>query len=70
MSDQSSRIARLSERLPAPGQPVEAEAIWKLEGKPEKAEGLELLSDGRAIVAIDEKKGRDNLLVLAPPIVG
>lgn len=69
LSDQSSRIARLPARLPAPGEPVEAEAVWTLEGKPEKAEGLELLDDGRAIVAIDEKKGRDNLLVLGPAIV-
>jgi hypothetical protein len=69
LSDQSSRIARLPAGLPTPGLPVEAEMTWTLEGKPEKAEGLDLLPDGRAIVAIDEKKGRDNLLVLGPPIV-
>jgi hypothetical protein len=70
LSDQSSRIARLPARLPAPGEQVAAEAVWTLKGKPDKAEGLDLLPDGRAIVAIDEKKGRDNLLVLGPPVVG
>jgi hypothetical protein len=68
LSDQSSRIARLPVGLPAPGEPVGADATWTLEGRPDKAEGLELLPDGRAIVAIDERKGRGNLFVLGPPI--
>jgi hypothetical protein len=68
LSDQSSRVARLPASLPAPGEAVAADGTWKLEGRPDKAEGLELLPDGRAIVAIDEKKGRGNLFVLGPPI--
>jgi uncharacterized protein YjiK len=68
LSDQSSRIVRLPAGLPAPGEPVTADALWKLEGAPAKAEGLAFLPDGRAVVALDEKKARKNLLVLGPPI--
>jgi hypothetical protein len=68
LSDQSARIARLPAALPAPDQPVHAEAMWKFAGKLDKAEGLEFLADGRAIVALDEKRGRRNLVVLGPPI--
>jgi hypothetical protein len=68
LSDQSARIARLPSALPAPGEPVQAEATWRLGGNLEKAEGLELLDDGRAIVALDEKHGKRNLYVLGPPI--
>ncbi len=68
LSDQSSRIVRLPASLPAPGEPVAADGLWKLEGAPAKAEGLAFLPDGRAVVALDEKKARSNLLVLSPPI--
>jgi hypothetical protein len=68
LSDQSSRIVRLPARFPAPGEPIPADALWKLEGAPAKAEGLAFLPDGRAVVALDEKKARRNLLVLGPPI--
>jgi hypothetical protein len=68
LSDQSSRIVRLPARFPAPGEPVGADALWTLEGAPAKAEGLAFLPDGRAVVALDEKKARKNLLVLGPPI--
>ena len=68
LSDQSSRIVRLPASFPAPGEPVSADALWKLGGAPAKAEGLAFLPDGRAIVALDEKKARKNLLVLGPAI--
>jgi hypothetical protein len=68
LSDQSRRICRLPDPLPAPGVAVTAEAIWKLPKDVEKPEGLDFLPDGRALVAIDEKKGRRNLFLLAPAI--
>lgn len=68
LSDQSRRIGRLPERLPAPGIAVSAEAIWTLPKDLEKPEGLDFLPDGRALVAVDEKKGRRNLFLLAPAI--
>jgi hypothetical protein len=68
LSDQSSRIVRLPASLPAPGEPVAADGLWKLQGAPAKAEGLAFLPDGRAVVALDERKARKNLLVLGPPI--
>jgi hypothetical protein len=36
-----------------------------VKGKPE---GLAFTSDGRAIVALDTKKARRNLVLLTPPI--
>lgn len=68
LSDRSRRIGRLPDPLPAPGVAVTAEAIWKLPKDIEKPEGLDFLPDGRALVAVDEKKGRRNLFLLAPPI--
>ncbi len=68
LSDQSRRICRLPERLPAPGAAVTAEAIWNLPKDAEKPEGLDFLPDGRALVAVDEKKGRRNLFLLSPAI--
>jgi hypothetical protein len=68
LSDQSRCICRLPDRLPAPGVAVAAEAIWKLPKTIEKPEGLDFLPDGRALVAVDEKKARQNLFLLAPAI--
>ena len=68
LSDQSRRIARLPPTLPPPGEPVSADARWKLAGTVKKPEGLDFLSDGRAVVAVDEKDARHNLFLLSPAI--
>jgi hypothetical protein len=67
LSDQSASIARLSE-LPATGGTVSATATWRLgdlEGKPE---GLAFTPNGRAIVGLDTRKARHNLVLFEPPI--
>jgi SdiA-regulated len=67
LSDQSSTIAR----LPAgwrDATEVEAESVWRLPGEIEKAEGLVVLPDGRALVAVDRKKAKHNLFLLEPPL--
>jgi hypothetical protein len=38
--------------------------VWVIEGRPEKAEGLAILPDGRAVVALDTKHSEGNLLLL------
>jgi hypothetical protein len=68
LSDQSRRIVRLPLALPAPGEPVSADGTWKLDADVRKPEGLDFLADGRAIVAVDEKKGRHNLFLMSPAI--
>jgi hypothetical protein len=45
---------------------VEAEAIWRIAGSPENAEGLVILEDGTALVGLDTKSPRRNLLRLSP----
>jgi len=43
-------------------------AGWKLPRLDGKPEGLALSRNGRAIVALDTKEARDNLVLLEPPI--
>jgi hypothetical protein len=67
LSDKSDSIARLSD-LPAAGGTVTALATWRLgelEGKPE---GLAFTPNGRAIVGLDTRKARHNLVLFEPPI--
>jgi hypothetical protein len=67
LSDKSQSIARVA--VLAPGdERASADEIWalpKLDGKPE---GLALTRNGRAIVALDTKKAKGNLVLLRPAI--
>jgi len=65
LSDQSSVIVRPAPVPPPGGGPVTAEVVVPLPGKPDKAEALALLPDGRALVAPDTKKAKKNLLLLS-----
>ena len=67
LSDQSASIARLAE-LPPGGGIATADAVWKLEDLNGKPEGLTFDSRGRAIVALDKRKKRNNVVVLEPQI--
>ena len=68
LSDQSSVIVRPGP-IPLPGQgPVQAEEVLRLGGKPDKAEALALLPSGRALVALDTKKPKKNLLLFGPRV--
>jgi hypothetical protein len=64
LSDQGSAIARLPDELDPQGGDVEAESIWRIAGSPENAEGLVILDDGTALVGLDTKSPRRNLLRL------
>lgn len=66
LSDRSSRVVRLAPVEPGQGE-VTAEVVYGIEGKPDKAEGLAVLADGRILVALDTKRPAGNLLVLEPP---
>jgi hypothetical protein len=67
LSDQSESIARLGVLVPGGGT-AGLDASWKVAGVKGKPEGLAFTSDGRAIVALDTKKARRNLVLLTPPI--
>jgi hypothetical protein len=67
LSDKSQSIARIGE-LAADDQVARADEVWplpRLDGKPE---GLALTRNGRAIVALDTKEAKENLVLLDPPI--
>jgi uncharacterized protein YjiK len=66
LSDQGSAIGRLPAALPVGADSVDVEAVWRIAGKPAKAEGLVFLSDGTPLVALDTKAPRENLLRLEP----
>ena len=57
-------IARLPASLDAAGGSVDAEAVWRIAGAPDKAEGLALLDDGTPLIGLDTKSPRRNLLRL------
>ena len=65
LSDQGSAIARLPDELDPRGGDVEAESIWRIAGSPDNAEGLVILDDGSAMVGLDTKSPRRNLLRLS-----
>jgi hypothetical protein len=67
LSDQSATIARLNDLEPG-GGPASASAIWRLEELKGKPEGLAFTTEGRAIVALDKRKPRKNLVLLEPAI--
>jgi hypothetical protein len=67
LSDRSDSIARMSDLAPTGGV-VSAPASWKLGDVGGKPEGLAFTPNGRALVALDTRKARHNLLLLEPPI--
>jgi hypothetical protein len=67
LSDQSATIARLDD-LPAVGGTASLTAAWRLDDLKGKPEGLAFAADGRAIVALDKRKPRRNLVLLEPTI--
>jgi Esterase-like activity of phytase len=67
LSDRSSVIVRLEAGW-RDADAIRADALWALPPEVEKAEGLVVLPDGRALVAVDHKKAKENLFLLEPPI--
>ena len=64
LSDQGGAIARLPDSLDPQGGEVEAEALWRIAGSPENAEGLVILEGGTVLVGLDTKSPERNLLQL------
>ena len=69
LSDQSGVIVRVSEDWQR-AEAISADAVWDLPKLIDKAEGLVVLPDGRAMVAVDHKKAKDNLHLIEPAITG
>jgi hypothetical protein len=67
LSDKSSTIARLDD-LPPGGGTAALRDAWKLGNLDGKPEGLAFTAEGRAIVGLDTRKPRRNLILLEPPI--
>jgi hypothetical protein len=67
LSDKSFAIARLDD-LPAGGGTVGLLDAWRLGDLDGKPEGLAFTAQGRAIVALDTRKPRRNLLLLEPEV--
>jgi hypothetical protein len=67
LSDKSSTIARLGD-LPAGGGTVALLDAWPLGEVDGKPEGLAFTAQGRAIVGLDTREPRRNLLLLEPAI--
>jgi class 3 adenylate cyclase len=67
LSDQSSTIARL-DRLRAGGGTATFLDAWRLGDLDGKPEGLAFTAQGRAIVGLDTRKPRRNLVLLEPPV--
>jgi hypothetical protein len=67
LSDKSSTIARLDD-LPAGGGTVALRDAWRLGDLNGKAEGLAFTRQGRAIVGLDTRKPRRNLVLLEPAL--
>ena len=66
VSDQGGAIARLPDSLDPAGGTIEATALWRIAGHPQNAEGLAILNDGTALVGLDTKSPKKNLLRLEP----
>jgi hypothetical protein len=67
LSDQSCTIARLDD-LPAGGGTAALTDAWHLGDLDGKPEGLALSKQGRAIVGLDTRKPRRNLVLLEPAV--
>jgi hypothetical protein len=68
LSDKSSTIARLDE-LPAGGGTAALLDAWRLGDLDGKPEGLAFSAQGHAIVGLDTRKSRRNLVLLEPAVV-
>lgn len=67
LSDKSQSVARLGDLDPA-DPVVRADATWQLPRLDGKPEGLAFTPGGRAMVALDTRHARRNLVLLEPPI--
>ena len=67
LSDKSGSIARLAD-LELPGGEASALATWTLGDLDGKPEGLAFTPKGRAMVALDTRRARHNLMLFEPPI--
>ena len=67
LSDKSSTIARLGD-LPAGGGAAALVDAWRLGDLDGKPEGLAFAAEGHAIVGLDTRKPRQNLVLLEPAI--
>jgi hypothetical protein len=67
LSDKSATIARLDDLRPDEGS-ADCTATWRLDDLDGKPEGLAFDSTGRAVVALDKRKARNNLVLLEPAI--
>jgi hypothetical protein len=68
LSDKSCTIARLDD-LPAGGGTAALLDAWRLGDLDGKPEGLAFTTQGRAIVGLDTRKPRRNLVLLEPAVV-
>lgn len=67
LSDKSSTIARLNE-LPAGGGTASLLDSWRLGDLNGKPEGLAFTAEGRAVIGLDTRKPRRNLVLLEPAV--
>jgi hypothetical protein len=67
LSDKSCTIARLDD-LPAGGGTAVLVDAWRLGDLDGKPEGLAFTTQGRAIVGLDTRKPRQNLVLLEPAV--
>jgi hypothetical protein len=67
LSDKSSTIARL-DNLPAGGGTAKRLDAWQLGDLDGKPEGLTFTAQGHAIVGLDTRKARRNLVLLEPAV--
>ena len=67
LSDVSSTIARLDD-LPAGGGTAALLDAWRLGDLDGKPEGLAFTAQGRAVVGLDTRRPRRNLVLLEPPV--
>jgi hypothetical protein len=68
LSDKSSTIARLDD-LPAGGGTAALLDAWRLDDLDGKPEGLAFSAQGHAVVGLDTRKPRRNLVLLEPAVV-
>ena len=67
LSDKSSTIARLDD-LPAGGGSAALVDAWRLDDLDGKPEGLAFTAQGHAVVGLDTRKPRRNLVLLEPTV--
>jgi hypothetical protein len=67
LSDKSSTIVRLG-NLPAGGGTAALLEAWRLDDLDGKPEGLAFTAQGRAIIGLDTRKPRRNLVLLEPAV--